>query len=158
MAHILLVLTPSKVLMLCQVSMLSICPSDIPVFRFQMVSSDWPFQPELHHVSCFDVFWKGCCLFSFFDFSWVLVWCVSVYTSATDLAIFIQLNLVNSPIFSLCFVQCCWWYLGLSLSSCLYGDLRYLIRKLIRSNFCKHSLNLGFDLNFSRGRIGLNDD
>lgn len=38
------------------------------------------------------------------------------------------------------------------------GGLRYLLRKLIKSNFCKHSLYVGFDLRFSRPRILLNDD
>jgi len=37
-------------------------------------------------------------------------------------------------------------------------SLRYLLWKLIRPNLCKHSLYLGFDLNFSRTRILLSDD
>lgn len=153
MADLSPVLTVSEmkqVPMLCQVSVLSIYPSDIPIFRFQMIPSHWPFQPELHHLSCSGIFWTGCCSCSLF-----VCTCVSVHTFATDEAIFFKLLLAKSQICSLSFAQ---WYLGLSLSFCFRGALRYLIWKLIRSSLCWHSWYLGFNLNFAGAGILLNGD
>lgn len=147
--------------MMCWVFMSFICPSDIPVFRSQTGLSSWTPQ--------FLLLWHLLTELLFVLSLWYDFWVcgVSVYThlqqislflSSYHFTVFIKLLLPKCQICSLHFLQFCWWYLGFSPLSCLYGDLRYLLLKLIRSNLCKHSLYVGFDLHFSSPRILLNDE